>query len=106
VFSAISYWRRMIRQVEETEIGTRQFVETQLAPVLIRRGNMGPVFSSFRAGRSAVGPDGATNVMVDEELVGFVARRMSKTRTIIRVLDRLKIAAGDVVISVEQAQNE
>lgn len=104
VLLAISHWRRMIQQVEETEIGARQFVVTQLVPAFVRRGNMGPAFSNFDP-ISDVGSAGVTMVMVDEELVGLVAQRLGNTKRVTRVLDSLKIAANDVVVAIEQAQD-
>ena len=104
VVLAISRWQRMIQQVEETEIGARQFVETQLVPALVKRGNMGSAFSKFDP-FFKFDADGVTAVMVDEELLGLVAHRFYHTKFITNLLDYLKIAASDVVVAVEQAQN-
>jgi hypothetical protein len=99
VLSAISYWQRQLQQVEETEVNARAFMATQLDPALNTRGNFGPV-------RMDTDPDGFTAIMIDEELIGLVAKRARNTRFVIGTLDRLKAAANDVVIAIEKAQNE
>lgn len=105
VLLAISFWQRNLLQVAETEISARQFVVTQLLPALVRRGNMGPAFvDSDPFGNT--GPDGVTTVMVDEELVGLVAHRAGNTAFVMHTLDELKVAANDVVVAIEEAQND
>jgi hypothetical protein len=99
VLLAISWWQRHLQQVEETEIGARQFLVTQLVPALAKRGNMGLTYRNVDA-------DGVTAVTVDEELVALVAHRAGNTKNVIHALDNLKNAANNVVVAVEQAQNE
>ena len=99
VLLAISYWQRHLKQVEETEIGARQFLVTQLVPALAKRGNMEPTYNDADL-------NGITTVTIDNELVGLAAHRASSTARVIGTLNRLKSAAEDVVFAVEQAQKE
>ena len=101
VRSAISNWQRWIQQVEETELGARQFVQAQLIPALTKRGNMGLVFGERLYSDKDVELEGMTSVRVDEELVGLVANRQANTKFIITALDNLRIAANDVVVAIE-----
>jgi len=51
-------------------------------------------------------PDGTSQVMVDEELVGLIAYRAGNTRFVLRSLDRLKTTANGVIVAIEKAQSE
>ncbi len=96
---AVHYWKRHLRQVEETELDARKLVLEQLVPALIRRGNMGP---SFNGGD----PDGITTLTVDEELLGLVAFRASYTKFVVRTLNELEQATNEVIVAAEQALAE
>ena len=97
VLLAISYWQRHIQQVQQVDLGARQFVFTELVPALAKRGNMGPTYDDVDSG-------GVTSVMVDDELVSLVGHRASNTRLILRTHNALKDAANDAITAVEQAQ--
>ena len=99
VLSAVALWQRHITQVSENELGARAFTVTQLSPALFRRGNLGPSYSDAE-------PDGTSQVMVDEELVGLIAYRAGNTRFVLRSLDRLKTTANGVIVAIEKAQSE
>ncbi len=99
VILAVHYWKRLLQQVEETELTARKVVLEQLVPALTRRGNMGP---SFNDGD----PDGITTLTVDEELLGLVGFRANHTRFVSHTLNELEQATNDVVIAVEQALAE
>ena len=96
VLLAVHYWKRLLQQVEETELTARKVVLEQLVPALIRRGNMGP---SFNGGD----PDGITTLTVDEELLGLVAFRASYTKFVVRTLNALEQATNEVIVAAEQA---
>lgn len=99
VLSAIALWQRHVIQVSETELGARTFTASQLRPALYKRGNMGPSTVDTSG-------DGATQVMVDEELVGLIAHRAGNTRFVLRTLDELRTSLDDVIVAVEKAQQE
>jgi len=99
VLLAVHYWKRRLRQVEETELTARKMVVEQLNPALVRRGNMGPSFNDDD-------PDGITTLTVDEELMGLVAIRASTTRRVIRTLNELEQATNEVIVATEQALAE
>jgi hypothetical protein len=109
VLSAITYWQRMLKQVEETEMGARVLVDSHLIPALVQRGNMGPAFAEFDfAGDSLVEVDlgGTVLLTVDDELLGHIGNRVRQTVFISRVLDVLKTAANDVIVAIEKNQNK
>ena len=105
VLSAIIYWQRMLKQVEETEMGARALVDLHLTPALVQRGNMGPAFVEADPQLERVA-EGTVLLKVDDELVGHVGARVRHTVFITRVLDALKTAASDVVVAIEKAQSE
>jgi len=99
VLTAISWWQRSLKQVEETEVNARAFMTNHLGLALNRRGNMGPM-------RRETDSSAVTTISVDNELVGLVAQRADNTNSAVRGLERLKAAANDLVVAIEKAQSE
>jgi hypothetical protein len=109
VLAALTFWQRMLKQVEETELGARALADQQLVPALAERGNMGPAFAAdnpYKSGNPFTddASDGSVLLIVDDELVGLVGHRVGRTVFVSRSLNSLKAAAEEEVIAIENAQ--
>ena len=97
VLTAIALWERFVIQVNETDLSAREFTQTQLAPALMRRGNMGPAYSNAA---------GTTALRVDDEIVGILAARLNSAEFVLRMHDQLRTSANDVILAIEDALAE
>ena len=95
VVAAITTWRVAISEVETNELGSRELTQKFLIPAFIARGNMSDVLSERNQATTAV--------LVDDELIGYVALRQRIVRGDSRRLESLRPMVNELLEAVDEA---
>lgn len=108
VRTALASWERLLVNTLERETEARQFVNVQLVPALIERGDVGHVLRGARrvirvGSWSEVGLVGSTRIQADLEFSGLVSQRYAMSEHPSNTLDRALGALDDLVTAIERA---
>ena len=104
IIDALAEWERLVRNTSEQELRARRYVDDQLLPALVVRGDLRHVLLNqyHRIQVVPLDPDGTTVVRVDAEIAGLVAQRYFHTSMAVNSLERTRDAADRVLSAISE----
>ena len=108
IIDALAEWERLVRNASEQELRARRYVDDQLLPALVVRGDLRHVLLNqyHRIQVVPLDPDGTTLVRVDAEIAGLVAQRYFHTAMAINMLEGTRDAADRVLTAISEFLEE
>lgn len=108
IIDALAEWERLVRNASEQELRARRYVDDQLLPALVVRGDLRHVLLNqyYRVEIVPLDPDGTTIVRVDAEIMGLVAQRYFHTALAVNMLEQARDAADRVLAAIAEFLEE